>query len=145
MRLRFLCPHHRSQIEADVAHARATWELSYSKALRFSNCGATDQSIAAAGCALEAAEALLVVHGSRAESDLKRFTESALLLQQLLPVLRQPGLVRGLLAGCHARLETLLTAGVDARLVLECCRRLSYPEAAVTRPFVPDISAATVH
>lgn len=33
MRLRFLCPHHRSLIEADPSRARSSWESSHAKAL----------------------------------------------------------------------------------------------------------------
>lgn len=145
MRLRFLCSHHRSLIEADPLRARSSWELSFSKALEFRQRGATEQSIAAAGCALEAAEALLVIHRCRSKPDLRRFTESALLLRQLLPTLRQPGLVRGLLAGCHARLEALVADGADSRLVLECCQRLMEPQGSGNAVTVAGTPSATVH
>lgn len=145
MRLRFLCPHHRSLIEADPFRARSSWELSHSKALEFRQRGATEQSIAAAGCALEAAEALLVLHGCRSAQDLRRFTDAAVLLRQTLPALRQPGLVRGLLAGCHARLEALLTEGADTRLVLECCQRLARSDREGTISMVLETPGTTVH
>ncbi|MEQ8802289.1 hypothetical protein [Haliea sp.] len=145
MRLRFLCPHHRSLIETDPSRARSSWELSHSKALEFRQRGATEQSIAAAGCALEAAEALLVLHGCRSEQDLRCFTDSAVLLRQTLPALRQAGLVRGLLAGCHARLEALMADGADKRLVLECCQRLSLADAQGTNSMVLETLGTTVH
>jgi len=145
MRLRFLCPHHRALIEADPSRARSSWELSFKKALKFQQQGATEQSIAAAGCALEAADAVLVLHGCHSAHDLRRFTEAAVLLRQLLPVLRQPGLVRGLLAGCHGRLEALVADGADARLVLECCQRLMEAEESAAAAIVCGIPQATVH
>lgn len=145
MRLRFLCPHHRSLIEADPRRARSSWELSHSKALEFRLRGATEQSIAAAGCALEAAEALLVLHGCRSARDLRCFTQSAVLLRQMLPALRQPGLVRGLLAGCHARLEALMADGADPRLVLECVQHLSQANLDTAISVVAKPSGTTVH
>lgn len=145
MRLRFLCPHHRALIEADPSRARSSRELSHSKALEFRQRGATEQSIAAAGCALEAAEALLVLHGCRSAQDLRRFTDAAVLLRQTLPALRQPGLVRGLLAGCHARLEALMADGADTRLVLECCQRLAGAEAPATAAIAATTRRATLH
>lgn len=145
MRLRFLCPHHRSLIEADPLRARSSWELSYSKALEFRLRGATEQSIAAAGCALEAAEALLVLHRCRSAHDLRCFTRSAVLLRQMLPALRQPGLVRGLLAGCHARLEALMADGADPQLVLECVEHLSQADVDTAISMVVEPSGTTVH
>ena len=124
MRLRFLCQHHRALLENSPTRARGTWIMSYDKARAFSAEGRLAQAINAAGSALEAAEILIRDHVQQGEVDLRRFTESAILLRSLLQELGDAGLVSGLVGGCMARLDWARASGAPRRAVLQCCQRL---------------------
>lgn len=124
MRLRFLCQHHRALLESSPTRARGTWIMSYDKALAFSDEGRLEQAINAAGSALEAAEILIREHAQQGEIDLRRFTESAILLRSLLQELGDAGLVSGLVGGCMARLDWAMASGAPRSAVLQCCQRL---------------------
>lgn len=133
MRLRFLCHHHRALLENSATHACATWITSYDKALVFSAEDRLEPAINAAGSALEAAEILIRDHARQGEVDLRRFTESAILLRSLLQELGDASLVSGLVGGCMARLDWAMARGASRRTVLQCCQRLLEAEDSATQ------------
>ena len=136
MRLRFLCQHHRALLESDASRARGTWIMSYDKALALSAEEQLEQAINAAGSALEADEILIRDHAQQGEMDLRRFTESAILLRSLLQQLGDAALVSGLVGGCMARLDWAMACGAPRRAVLQCCQRLLEAGEQVERPAV---------
>lgn len=124
MKLRFLCSTHRKWLESDSRAAQANWLISYSQAVDLFNARESVKAVNYAGSALEAAELLLFTHALRSARDIRRFTDSAVLLCHALRGIEQPRLMCGVIGGSITRLEELLLQGADRTTVLQGCQRL---------------------
>ncbi|MEO1078617.1 MAG: hypothetical protein AAFY29_03610 [Pseudomonadota bacterium] len=124
MRLDFLCPQHLSSLEADPRAAKELW-LSSDDCLHTMPSDPTPHRVNLAGKALQAAHIYLQAHPSPDSGMLKRYSNSALTLIELLVALEQTRLGVMVVAISNAMVEELARRGADREAVLAAWRRIT--------------------
>lgn len=136
MHLRFLCPQHRLWLEQHTTAAAAQSRKGYADAIALAGDGRELDAINQAGCALEAADLVLISTPHPRNRQIQHFARTGALLARLLLCWGQREEVRALLHGCLARLESLLHDARDHGALLEACATLlgEDPRVAANRP-----------
>lgn len=123
-KLQFLCSNHRQWLLDNPTAAIRTWMESYSRGLDLADEREYAQAVSHAGTAFEISEIVLGQATPVTPTAIHRFTDSSVLLVQLLYVEDKSDMARAVLAASVARLEQLLLLGVEKKVVLAGCDRL---------------------
>ncbi|MEM9315343.1 MAG: hypothetical protein AAGA95_12005 [Pseudomonadota bacterium] len=143
MRLNFLCPQHLSALEDDPLAARELW-LSSDDRLDAIPPDPTPHRVSVAGSALEAAHIYLRAHPTSDSKLIKRYTNSALTLIELLVALGQTRLGIMVVAISNAMVEELAHKGADSEAVLAACRRITLDGMARLRTSTPSLASRVI-
>ena len=107
MQAQCLCQHHRQQVTESLTRARRYFAQAMVSGLRAFRRDQTEQAFRELGAAHEVARIMVVVHGCRHANDLQRYTDTAVLLRELLSMHDMHELVGPFLRRFHADLVSL--------------------------------------
>jgi hypothetical protein len=141
-RLLFLCARHSQWLEENPDAAADCWLLSYSRSIDLLEQGLYPESATQAGAAFECAAIGLTHSADDPPAGIRRFTESGVLLAQLLYRLGEARAAASVVAAAVGRLETLLLEGVARHAVLEGCQRLLRISEALEAARRPPVTPA---
>ena len=123
-RLQFLCSNHRQWLASNPRAATNAWRDAYQRGIELAEDEDYPEATRQAGAAFETAE-LVLSHPWRGPVRIKRFTETATLLVQLLHQLKEPCLAAEVHGTAISRLKRLLTSSeADRQAVLAGCTRM---------------------
>lgn len=123
-KLQFLCANHRAWLFDIPRAAASTWAQAYSRSLELVDEAHYPEALRQAGCAFETAELLLAEPMAAPERAVSRFSDSGVLLVQLLKRVGQVDLAADIRERAIFRLQGLLKGGAARPVVMEGCRRL---------------------
>lgn len=123
-KLQFLCANHRAWLFDNPRAAAATWAQAYSRSLELVDEAQYPEAVRHAGCAFETAELLLAETIAAPERAVSRFSDSGVLLVQLLKQVGQVDLAVDIRERAIFRLQGLLQGHAARPVVMEGCRRL---------------------
>ncbi len=107
MQAQCLCQHHRQQVTESLTRARRYFAQAMVSGLRAFRRDQTEQAFRELGAAHEVARIMVVDHGCRHANDLQRYTDTAILLRELLSMHDMHELVGPFLRRFQADLASL--------------------------------------
>lgn len=109
MQAQSLCQHHRQQVTESLTRARRYFAQAMVSGLRAFRRDQTEQAFRELGAAHEVARIMVVEHGCRHANDLQRYTDTAILLRELLSMHEMHELIAPFLRRFKADLASLAT------------------------------------
>ena len=122
-KLKFLCVNHRRWLRDNPDAAVNTCVRSFSRGLDLAEEHNYREAINYAGAAFESSD-IVLAQAPATWTAIRNFADSGALLVRLLNCEGQGHQARNVLGAATARLEALLTTGVERQAVMAGCRRL---------------------
>jgi hypothetical protein len=123
-KFRFLCTHHHRWLSDRPEKAINNWSQCYRRSLHLAEDRKYREAISHAGSAFETSEILLDQRTATTATDILRFTNSGVLLAELLHSVGYDGFARTIVDSTMIRIERLLILGVEKKTALTACSRL---------------------